>query len=94
MEEVQRVRLPRGSNEILCIAEAKLGGNKIAVRCQDGKSRIGRIPGRLKKSMWIKIGSAVILEKWEIQGDERGDIIWQYTPTQKEWLRRNNILKI
>lgn len=94
MEEFQRVRVPKGVNEVLCIVEAKLGGNKIALRCQDGKSRIGRIPGRLKKSMWINIGSAVLVEKWDIDGDKRGDIVWQYTPTHKEWLRKKNLLTI
>jgi translation initiation factor 1A len=93
MDEVQRVRLPRG-NEVLAIVESRLGGNKLGVRCQDGKSRIGRIPGRFKKRMWIKVGDVVLVEKWEIQGNERGDVIWQYTKAQQEWLRKNNILKI
>jgi translation initiation factor 1A len=93
MEEVQRVRLPRGM-EVIGRVEARLGGNKLSVRCQDGKNRICRIPGRLKKRMWIKVGDIIICEKWEIQGDERGDAIWQYTKAQQEWLRNNNILKL
>lgn len=93
MEEVQRVRLPRG-RELFGFVESRLGGNKVSVRCQDGKTRIGRIPGRLKKSMWIKVGNVVIIEKWEIQGDEKGDVLWQYTNAQQEWLRRNNFLKL
>ena len=91
--EPLRVRLPKG-REVLAIVEAKMGGNKMKVRCMDGKTRLGRVPGRFKKSLWLRIGDAVIVEKWEIQGDERGDIIWKYTNTQKEWLLRNGYLKM
>lgn len=91
--EVQRVRLPRGL-EVLGIMEAKMGGNKMRVRCMDGRTRLCRVPGRFKKRLWLNINDAVMVEKWEIQGDERGDIIWKYTNTQKDWLVRNGHLKI
>src|SRR3989441_12279351 len=56
-EEVVRVRMPRGKDgEILGIADQLLGASRIRVMCQDGKSRLGRIPGRLKKRMWIREG--------------------------------------
>jgi translation initiation factor 1A len=93
MEEITRVRLPRG-RELFGLVEARVGGNKLMVRCQDNKVRLGRIPGRFKKSMWIKVNDIVILEKWEIQGEEKGDVIWQYTRAQQEWLRKNNFLKL
>lgn len=90
--EVQRVRLPKGM-EVLGIMESKMGGNKMRIRCMDGRVRLCRVPGRFKKSLWLNIGDAVIVEKWEIQGDERGDIIWKYTNTQKEWLIKNGFLR-
>lgn len=91
--EVQRVRLPRGL-EVIGIMEAKMGGNKMRVRCMDGRTRLCRVPGRFKKRLWLNINDAVMVEKWEIQGDERGDIVWKYTNTQKDWLVRNGHLKI
>lgn len=93
MEEEVRVKVPRGK-EVLGIVEAMLGANKLRVRCQDGKMRIGRIPGRLRKRVWIKEGDAVLLEPWSIQGDVSGDIVWRYTQTEASALRRKGILKI
>jgi translation initiation factor 1A len=91
--EVQRVRLPKG-REVVGIMEAKMGGSKMRVRCMDGKVRLCRVPGKFKKRLWLNINDAVLVEIWEIQGDERGDVIWKYTNTQKDWLIKNGFLKI
>lgn len=95
MEEGQelRVRTPRG-REVLGIIESMLGANKLRVRCQDNKIRLCRIPGRLRKKIWMKEGDAVLVEPWEIQGDKSGDIVYKYNPTQASWLRRKGILKM
>lgn len=92
-EQPFRVRFPR-SKEVFGVIEAMLGVNKIRVRCQDNKVRIVRIPGRLRKSMWMKENDVVLVEPWIIQGDKRGDVIWKYSPTEASWLRRRGILKI
>jgi len=91
--EEERVRLPK-DKEVLGIVEAKLGGKRFSVRCQDGFVRICRIPGRLGRDLWISVGDVVIVEPWIAQSNERGDIIWSYTKAQVEWLKRKNILKI
>lgn len=71
-----------------------LGANKLQVRCQDDKIRICRIPGKLRKRIWIKKGDVVLVEPWEIQGERSGDIIWKYNPTEASWLRRKSVLLI
>lgn len=92
-EGVFRVRMPRGK-EILGVIEAMLGTNKLQVRCQDGKIRICRIPGKMRKRIWMRENDAVIVEPWSIQGEKRGDIIWRYSPTEASWLRRKGVLKL
>ena len=92
-EQPFRVRMPRG-REVLGVIDAMLGVNKIRVRCQDNKVRIVRIPGRLRKSIWMKENDAVLVEPWTIQGDKCGDVIWKYSPTEASWLRRKGILKL
>lgn len=92
-EQVFRVRTPKGG-EVLGIVEAMLGTNKLHVRCQDNKIRICRIPGRMRKRVWMKEGDAVLVEPWSIQGDKSGDVIWRYNPTEAGWLRRKGILKL
>ena len=89
--EVVRVRIPR-EPEVFGVIEQRLGGNKMAVRCSDNKFRIGRVPGKYSRRLWIREGNLVIVKPWEVQGHERGDIIYSYSQAQKDWLIRKNIL--
>jgi len=59
-DEPIRVKMPR-QGEVLGIVEAMLGANKLRVRCQDDKMRLCRIPGKLRKSMWIKENDFVLV---------------------------------
>ncbi len=87
-----RVRLPnRKFNELFGIADQLLGASKIRIMCADGKSRLGRIPGKLKKRMWIREGDLVIIKPWDFQ-DEKADIIWRYTKTQAIYLSRKKMI--
>ncbi|MBN1923725.1 MAG: translation initiation factor eIF-1A [Nanoarchaeota archaeon] len=89
--EVVRVRTPR-SNEVLGIVDQLLGLRKMYVRCLDGKTRLCRVPGRLRRSMWVRQGDVVIVEPWEYDKD-KGDITYTYRKTQVDWLRRKGLLK-
>ncbi len=93
MEEIIRVRMPH-SGEVLGVVEAMLGSNRLQVRCSDNKIRMCRIPGKLRKRVWIREGDAVVVEPWSIQGDKSGNIKWRYSPTEAGWLRRKGILKL
>lgn len=87
-----RVKLPNKRNgEIFGVADQLLGASKIKVLCADGKSRLGRIPGKLKKRMWIREGDLVIIKPWEFQ-NEKADIIWRYTKTQASYLSRKRMV--
>lgn len=90
-DELERVRLPRG-NEVLGVLEARLGASRCDVRCLDGKTRNCRIPGRLKRKLWVRQGDIVIVEPWEFGGDEKGDIIFKYRPVQAQWLKKKGHL--
>lgn len=88
---VTRVRLPRGE-ETIGIIEQRLGGNKMLVNCLDGKTRNCRVPGRLKRELWLRPGDVVIVEPWELDKN-KGDIIFKYRPNQVEWLKNKGYLK-
>lgn len=90
-EEVVRVKIPSG-DEVFGIIEQRLGGNKMSVRCSDSKLRIGRVPGKYSRRLWLREGDLIILKPWSIQGDTRGDIIYSYSHAQKDWLIRRNLL--
>lgn len=89
--EAVRVRLPKGK-EILGIVEQRVGGSRMIVKCLDGKSRNCRVPGRLKRALWIREGDVVIIEPWEFD-KEKGDILFKYNPSQIEWLKKHGYLK-
>ncbi len=90
-EVVTRVKLPRGE-EVIGIIEQRLGGNKMLVNCLDGKTRNCRVPGRLKRALWLRPGDIVIIEPWELDKD-KGDVIFKYRPNQVEWLKSKGYLK-
>ena len=90
-EKITRVKLPRGK-EILGIIEQRLGGNKMMVNCLDGKSRNCRVPGRLRRRLWLRPNDVVIVEPWELNF-ERADILFKYNKNQVAWLRKNNYLE-
>lgn len=90
-EKITRVRLPRGE-EVIGIIEQRLGGNKMFVNCLDGKKRNCRVPGRLKRALWLRPGDVVIIEPWELDKD-RGDVIFKYRTNQVEWLKKKGYLK-
>lgn len=87
-----RVRLPHG-REVLGILESRLGASRMMVRCLDGKSRVCRIPGRLKRELWLREGDVVIVEPWDFGGEGKGDILYKYSLAAIEWLRRKGYLK-
>ena len=88
-----RVRLPRGK-EVLGMLEQRVGASRMLIKCFDGKTRNCRVPGRLKRKLWLREGDVVLVEPWEHQGDEKGDVIFKYTPNAVEWLRRKGFIKI
>ena len=90
-ERVTRAPLPRG-REVIGIIEQRYGGNKMKVNCLDEKSRVGRVPGRLKRELWLRPGDVVIIEPWELD-NTKGDILLKYKPAQIAWLRKNGYLE-
>lgn len=89
-EEPQaKVRLPREElDEVFGIVEHTLGANRVKVRSMDGKTRMGRIPGKMKKRVWLRRGDVIDIVPWAFQ-DDKADILWGYQGTQVEWLKKN-----
>ena len=90
-EQKIRVKLPRGE-QVIGIIEQRLGGNKMMVSCLDGKSRNCRVPGRLKRALWLRPNDVVIVQLWEFDKD-KADVLFKYRPNQIDWLKKNGYLK-
>ena len=87
-----RVKTPRG-NEVIGVVEQRVGANRMIVKCLDDKERNCRIPGALRRRLWIRPGDTVIVKPWEFEGDKKGDLLYKYTPAQIEWLKRKGFIK-
>ncbi len=86
-----RVKLPRG-REVIGIIEQRLGGNRMSVLCTDKVTRNCRVPGRLKRSLWLRAGDIVIVEPWEYDNN-KGDVLYKYNPSSIQWLKNKGYLK-
>ena len=89
-EQPARVRAPR-SGEFIGVVVQLLGANRMEVKCSDGKTRNARVPGRFKRSMWLRRGNAVVVQPWSDDND-KADIVFHYTPSALNQLKRKGML--
>ena len=90
--EYIRLRLPKRQNkEMFAIAEQLMGGSRINAVCDDGKSRMARIPGKMKRRARVRAGDLLIIKPWDIQ-NEKADIVYRYNRTQANTLSRRKLL--
>ena len=84
-----RVTLPyKPKGEMFAVAETFQGGSRLQLICEDGKRRMGRIPGKLRRRMWVRENDLLIVVPWSFQ-DSKADVKFRYTPTQTSNLKRN-----
>jgi translation initiation factor 1A len=87
-----RYRLPDHKNrELFAIADQLLGASKLIVMCEDGKSRLARIPGKMKRRQWIKPGDLIVVKPWEID-DDKADVKHRYLRIQSSHLSRRRLI--
>ncbi|MGC8479442.1 MAG: translation initiation factor eIF-1A [Candidatus Micrarchaeia archaeon] len=85
--EQPRLMIPK-SGELVGVVTKSLGATNFIVFCSDKIERTCSIPGRLKRRFWVKEGDIVLVKPWEIQRNERGDIIWRYSVMDKSLLKQ------
>ncbi len=92
-QQVIRVRIPQGK-EVLGIVQQRLGGSRMKVLCLDSKERICRIPGRLRRELWVRENDVVIIEPWDLGGEDKGDVVYKYRgKAEVDFLKRKGYLK-
>ena len=89
--DLKELVLPE-SGELLGVAVKLMGSDHIMVKCTDGKFRMGRIIGRLKRKIWIREGDVVLVAPWDFKQNEKADVVWRYTISQVDWLKANKYL--
>lgn len=89
-EESTKVRYPK-ENEFVGIVDKRLGSSRMNIRIPDGRVIIARVPGRVKKFLWIREGDIVLLEAWEFD-KEKADLVYKYKPNEIKALEKKGIL--
>lgn len=93
-EEEDEIPLPSPEEgTMLGVIQQFLGYDRANVLCEDGKIRLCRIPGKLKKRMWMRVGDVVLVAPWDFQYDKRGNIIYRYGGSELQRLERESYLK-
>jgi translation initiation factor 1A len=87
-----RVKLPRGK-EVIGIITQRVGAGRMLISCMDGKTRNCRVPGRLRRELWLREGDVVIVEPWDFDQDEKADILYKYSKAAIEKLKKDGLLK-
>ena len=85
-----RVRTPR-HGEIIGVILQRLGGNRMEVRATDGKTRNCRVPGKFKRSMWLRPRDVILIKPWP-DDDNKADIIFKYNSSAINQLRKRGVL--
>tara|TARA_Y100001970_G_scaffold53658_1_gene67954 strand:+ start:30955 stop:31530 length:576 start_codon:yes stop_codon:yes gene_type:complete len=89
-----RIRVPlpnKKINEMFAIADQILGGRRVRAVCEDGESRIARIPGKMRRRQWVREGDLIIVQPWDFQ-ESKADVRMRYTKTQSIYLSRKGVL--
>jgi translation initiation factor 1A len=76
---------------IICGVIRHLGGDFVLVKCLDGYDRKARIPGKLRKKVWIMEGDLVLVGLWSY-GSDKGDIIHKYNKNEIEVLLERGVV--
>ena len=89
-----RIRVPlpnRKINEMFAIADQILRGRRVKAVCEDGESRLARIPGKMRRRQWVREGDLIVVQPWDFQ-DEKANVCMRYTKTQSLYLSRKGVL--
>jgi len=90
-EELRDIVYP-GPRQMVRFVSQLLGYDRVRVKCADGFERLCRIRGKMKRRVWVRLNDAVLVEPWDFQYNERGDILWRYTKSQVETLKQRGHL--
>lgn len=90
---VSRVKFPRRGEELFGMIESRLGFGRMNIICADGKTRIGVVPGKYKRRLWLREGDIIIIKPWEYEGDKKCNILYKYKKAHVAFLRNKNYLK-
>lgn len=66
------------AEQTYAVVEKMLGNCRLQAKCSDGKTRLCHIRGKMKRRVWIREGSVILIGMREFE-DDKADVIHCYT---------------
>ncbi|XXC01297.1 translation initiation factor aIF-1A [Thermogladius sp. KZ2Tp1] len=76
---------------IICGVIKHLGGDYLLAKCMDGVDRKLRIPGKMRRRVWISEGDIVLAGVWDFS-PEKGEVLYKYGRSELEKLMEKGIV--
>ncbi|MEM1742207.1 MAG: translation initiation factor aIF-1A [Desulfurococcaceae archaeon] len=80
-----------GPGTVICGVVKHLGGDYLIANCTDGVNRKVRIPGRMRRKIWISEGDLILVGIWDFS-PERGEVLYKYSKQETSKLLENNVV--
>lgn len=80
-----------GEGEVICGVIRLVGGNHFVAKCLDGVERMVRIPGRMRRRVWMREGDIVLVAPWDFN-PKKGDVIYKYEKSEVAKLIEKGII--
>ena len=87
----RQVRLPTKDQQFAVVIEMS-GGSRMKAMCEDGKTRMVRIGGKLKRRMWTRMNDLILIQPWTVQSESKADLVHRYLPTERKWILNRDII--
>lgn len=95
-EEVKEIptEIPLPSSQegtTICGVIRHLGADYLLVKCVDGQDRKARIPGKLRRKVWIIEGDILLVGLWDSKSD-KCDVIHKYSKDEVNRLVERGVI--
>lgn len=77
-EEVSKEPPLPGEGQVICGIVRLVGGDYLIVKCLDGMDRKVRIPGKMRRRVWMNEGDIVLVGIWDFS-PQRGEVLHKYS---------------
>lgn len=62
---------------VLCVVRRIVGAGFLEVFCTDDETYMARIPGKMRRKVWIKERDVVLFLPWGTR-DKKGEVVYRY----------------
>jgi translation initiation factor 1A len=76
---------------MICVVQQNIGGGFLQVLCTDEQVYKARIPGKMRRRVWMKEGDVVLFLPWGTR-DMKGEIVYKYSKDQVKKLIEMGLL--